>query len=669
MPEASSTQSLNLNAGLAVAKRAGAGKLVMGDVLKLGSRTTVTAKVFDVRNGQRLRSVREETSVQDSVMSLYGKLARRILNVAPPQGANVGGLGTTRVDAYQEYVAGVEALNKFELNEARRRLGQALKLDSAFALAHYKMAITIGWEGSGDPALRQHAQAANRWSAGLPARERALITGQMQQSSGAPDAWTKACETYGALVKADSSDVEAWYGLGDCLFHDPSIEAVNGDTTNLRFRADWNRSVRAFEHVLQLDPTYHLAYQHIIDALTAERHGTGCYRADATARCAFYSAFLLRSGDSLLAMPVPVADTAKLHAQAEHYVQSRTRRRNLQVAHTVASAWVQAAPEESRAQATLAHVLLLQGRTAEAGAQLSRVTDAGSLHEQLRRLLARMEIAYKLGRGGEAIRIYDSIRTATIPLPGAPFQFGNVISGYGPAFGRLTKFDSLLAANVRAQNMPDHFVRYIRYSLRSALTGTPHDSTTSVERETFDQISAANGPSMATRRISATLMYSLRAARPSWPAIDTTVRDPKLRPAVAVMSGDTARLRAAARALDSLLSITIAAGGTDSAYAVVAADAFLILRDSAAALRVLRASLDSATATTAYFPQTSGQGPPVYFVPRAMLLRADLAAAAGQRDEARAWYTRFIDMWSTAVPEFQPIVERARKSLAALGSS
>lgn len=55
-------------------------------------------------------------------------------------------------------------------------------------------------------------------------------------------------------------------------------------------------------------------------------------------------------------------------------------------------------------------------------------------------------------------------------------------------------------------------------------------------------------------------------------------------------------------------------------------------------------------------------------VPRTALLRADLAAGLGHREEARLWYQRFISLWSTAVSELQPMVERARRSLAALGS-
>src|SRR5438034_5765359 len=49
VPEAKDAPTLSLNAGLAVARRAGAGRLVMGDVLKVGNRVAVTAKVFEVK--------------------------------------------------------------------------------------------------------------------------------------------------------------------------------------------------------------------------------------------------------------------------------------------------------------------------------------------------------------------------------------------------------------------------------------------------------------------------------------------------------------------------------------------------------------------------------------------------------------------------------------------
>jgi hypothetical protein len=49
-----------------------------------------------------------------------------------------------------------------------------------------------------------------------------------------------------------------------------------------------------------------------------------------------------------------------------------------------------------------------------------------------------------------------------------------------------------------------------------------------------------------------------------------------------------------------------------------------------------------------------------------MLLRADLAAALGFRDESRLWYTRVLDLWAEADPELQPTVTRIRAALGAL---
>jgi hypothetical protein len=68
-----------------------------------------------------------------------------------------------------------------------------------------------------------HAKAAGRLAAGLPARERALIAGLVATVSYD---YPRACESYGSLVRTDSSDVEALYGYGLCLLADDMVEPV-----------------------------------------------------------------------------------------------------------------------------------------------------------------------------------------------------------------------------------------------------------------------------------------------------------------------------------------------------------------------------------------------------------------------------------------------------------
>ncbi|MGH7636869.1 MAG: hypothetical protein ACREOK_04390, partial [Gemmatimonadaceae bacterium] len=246
---------------------------------------------------------------------------------------------------------------------------------------------------------------------------------------------------------------------------------------------------------------------------------------------------------------------------------------------------------------------------------------------------------------------------------------GNAIAGYGPIFGRMVEFDSLLLRGMTAANAPAAVITYQQRAIRAALGGPVHDSLAANERDNFDRVAAQRGTAAATTSIGASLMFALRMPRASWPALDSTVRDAKLRPALALSRGDTAALRRAANALDSILRTIVATGNSDTVYAVVASDAYLALHDTTAALRIVRFAIDSVAPLAAYFPLNSQGFTAAAFAPRLMLLRADLAAARGHRDEARLWYDRFLEAWSTANPEFQPVVERARRVRAALGGS
>jgi hypothetical protein len=360
-------------------------------------------------------------------------------------------------------------------------------------------------------------------------------------------------------------------------------------------------------------------------------------------------------------------DTAGLRRQAEEYYRTQSRRRNLEAAQQVAERWLRAAPDEPRAHAAMASVLLQQGRVAQADAAMRRATEPTALFETMRRVFQRMEIAHKLYRAPEAIRLYDSVRAAPTLLPGTPFHIGNIVSGYGPPFGRLAEFDSLLMANFMAQNAPASMIAYQRRAIRAALGGVVHDSLAAQELDVFERVRAARGAAAATQQISATLLYSLRMPRTQWPQVDTMIGDPRFRPAIALALGDSARLRAAARALDSLLQVVARAGSAEADLGFIAVDAYLALRDTAAALRTLRFAIDSAGPAATYFPLQSQGFTPASFMPRLMLLRADLAAARGFPDEARLWYDRFLAIWATANAELQPVIQRARAARAALG--
>ncbi|MFI5279745.1 MAG: hypothetical protein ACHQU1_04560 [Gemmatimonadales bacterium] len=662
VPEARGGQTLTLQTGIAVARRAGAGKLVMGDLLKVGARTQLVAKVFDVRTGQRLRTVRQDAPVADSIMPAFGQLARGVLDVEPPSGTSLGAIGTTRIDAYQEYMDGVRALNAFDIPEAHQHLERAIALDSTFALAHYKLTIVIGWENSTDRSHLAHAQAAARLAGGLPARERALISGQLAQANGD---YGHACEIYAPLLRADSNDVEALYNFGECSYHDAVVVPVPGDSSRFAFRGSWNASMRAFRRVLALDPTYHLAFQHVQDVLLAVNR-PGCLPAAGTSTCPEGTnriAAVRREGDSVVTVPVAVvsSNASGYDAQLAAALRDRSHRRNLEEARLAALEWLQAGPTEARARIVYGRILLRMGRVDSADVMLRQVTGRRARTEQAQFVLDRIEVAVKLGHENEGLRLLDSLRGELDSVAGARFQIA-----IGTAmFGQFRELDTAIARDIQA---PPFIKRYLVVEVR-ALAGAPVDSLYAIEQSYAASILQFVSASRAQALLLPTLAWvDLRDRGARWPtALDTASADPRLQLLAVVALGDTARIRRVLARFDSTSDAQ--QDEPEDGAALLSANAHLLVGDSAAALARLRRFRDATWYRT---PILSSMTPGLAFCgliwARSFLLLGDLAAAQGQRAEAADAYRRFVGMWQHADPEAQPMVQRARDAMARLGN-
>jgi hypothetical protein len=277
-----------------------------------------------------------------------------------------------------------------------------------------------------------------------------------------------------------------------------------------------------------------------------------------------------------------------------------------------------------------------------------------------RTLISRYEIAVKRHRGAEASRVLDSL--TALGGRGAPGEIQLYVALLNAAAGRVSYYDSLIAPSP----LPLPIKRYFSESVRLAV-GFPTDSFIAVEREA--PAALASFPPFAQQvglMMRSTLLLGLRLPRREWPKIVLESSDTVLAAARAAALGDTATLRAAARRLDSLSRTPT--GASDAAAPMVAAEIYLVLRDSLAALQQVRRALDSLLPTTPFAAtMSSGFGGVTLLYPRAMRQRAELAAALGFRDEARVWYQRFLELWVKPDPEFQPAVARVRAAYQALG--
>ncbi|HEX2779742.1 MAG TPA: hypothetical protein VHM30_09595, partial [Gemmatimonadaceae bacterium] len=255
-----------------MARRAGVGTVLMGQVSALGDSIVVVGRLFDVATGRKVDEAQRSALRSSDPRPLFDALARDLLNLtgSPPSVTNAASATTQSLEAYRAYLDGVKALNGWRLARADSLFDAATRADSSFALAYYKRALALGWRGAGDPTQLGLVDRALTNGSRLPARERSLVAayrdlvsallaqGEAGSDTVAGPRFVAAQQKYSAIVASDPNAAEAWYGLGDASWHHRPADA--------RLLAhNWTVARRAFDRTLALDSSFHLAYSHQID--------------------------------------------------------------------------------------------------------------------------------------------------------------------------------------------------------------------------------------------------------------------------------------------------------------------------------------------------------------------------------------------------------------------
>jgi tetratricopeptide (TPR) repeat protein len=638
---------LSLETALEVARRAGAGRLVMGDLLRVGNRTAVVAKVYDVRRGQRLRSVQGEIPVTDSAMAVFGRLAWTVLDVDSTAIASLGTVGTASVEAYREYVAGVRALNRWELEEAQRHFSRGIDFDSTFAMAHYKMSVALAWSSSGTPEeIRAHAEAAARHTSGLAYRERQLIAGWLAQGS---EQWVEACGLYKTLLERDSTDVEAWYNLGECSFQDDALVRVSRDTSQFRFRSSWNTALHAFRRALELDPSYHLAYGEIEKVLRLPARA-GCLnkqvREEGQRSCGrSYVAIVAADGDSLVTAPQPLGEESTLQRR----LGSEGGASRLPWLRDIAAAWVAAAPDEWRARLAHATVLLESGDPQDAAAE-ARVASRAA--RPIDRQLPDLVLAEALLKSEQVAAFTQLVESLTVSpgtrgISGAGLVYVGLLNA---VLGRFDRCDRL----VMSAWGRDPFRAVVRVG-----AGIIPDSLSAFEDDLRGQL--RERPQDLQAWLAPTTLFGFRM-RGVGPALHTSSANPRIRIQALLASGDSARAKGALALADSVALATPPVA-PDYGEFLLSAEAHLALGDSATALVRLE-EFERRWISMAFIgSQDVMHAAAMASLGRTWLLLADLELAAGRSEVAARAYRRVIALWEGGDTAVQPFVARARVAL------
>jgi serine/threonine protein kinase/tetratricopeptide (TPR) repeat protein/TolB-like protein len=177
-------QGIEAGRVLDVGRRAGAGALVSGTILKAGAEFRVDATVQDVASGRVLgaHSVRG-TDVFVLADDLTGRV-RASLNLAGgPASRTVSEVTSSSMEAYRLYTEGLGAHMSLRYTEARRLLDQAVGIDPAFASAYFVLASDARAEGD-VAAAQEYERKTREHIERLPERQRLALEAEDRRRAG-----------------------------------------------------------------------------------------------------------------------------------------------------------------------------------------------------------------------------------------------------------------------------------------------------------------------------------------------------------------------------------------------------------------------------------------------------------------------------------------------------
>jgi tetratricopeptide (TPR) repeat protein len=157
---------------------------------------------------------------------------------------------TTRSpEALRAFLEGERLYRLGELREARRVLEEAVRVDSTFALAHYRLGWARAWtEGLNAATTVAQLLSASEFSDRLPEREQRLVEGFLMLVEDRLEEGLALLEPY---VRRWPDDPEAWFLVANYQWHHP--EWMGRTTAQV---------LEPFDRVIALDSTLTIAYRH-----------------------------------------------------------------------------------------------------------------------------------------------------------------------------------------------------------------------------------------------------------------------------------------------------------------------------------------------------------------------------------------------------------------------
>ena len=591
----------------------GASHFVLGGIVEIGGRLQLEASLYQ-RGGETAEVQAATTGDVVNAFDEVDEIAIRLLaalgaEAAPGERAPAT-VTTTSLDAFKAYLDGQSAFQSGDFQASVDAYERAVELDPEFALAWYRLSIAYEWQGTTQDLHHYAAEQAHRHSERLTDRERRLLAALRVWRQGRN---REARQMYSEIVQVYPDEIDAWYELGEVLFH-----------RNALYGEAFTAAREPFEHVLSFEADHFASMVHVarIDAFEgrleamSERidrfleHGDRSSSRSLELRSLKAFTEADAATQRALLEEMKVADGPQL---ATVFVELSLYARNFEAAERVAEMMTEPwRPARVRAYGgiALAHLQLMRGRWRAAKEQLAVVAglDPWSALEY-RALLSSLSFVPVPRAELRALRAeLEALDPATVPTVDEPLVFVDVHHELHPLL--RTYLLGQLSARLGDLEAARRFAAEIE--------GQPHPA--------------------AQRGLAADLRRSVEAQ----------VARAENRPAEAVSL------------LDETLSET--KNPLESPVVAEAYERYLkaqLLYESGRyeeALGLYRHIAESSVFEFVYLPVSE-------------LWIGEIHNRLGATAEARSSYTRFIELWRGCDAELQPMVELARRRLEELERS
>jgi serine/threonine protein kinase/tetratricopeptide (TPR) repeat protein len=657
---------------IALGKKLGAGKVIWGMVSGSSGSARVRVHLYDVASSESKDDfVFDETT---SRPDRYTAASNRLLGIRERPTAGEGcDAGTRSFPAWSACGRGHRSLKAWNVGDAEREFRAAIAADPDYPTPRLWLAQMVSWMGFDTRSeWRDLVARASAQEAFLSAHDRTLASALHALAKGR---FPEACDTYSSLARANPRDFVALYGLGQCNEMDSLVVASPSSPSGFRFRSSNDAAAKNYMQALRIEPGAHsvLSFdrlQRLLPTATAQiRLG---YSAPPEPQ--LYAAWPRLSGDTVGYVPFTPDAFAKVAAGTS---RRAALDRDSDLLLDFVLNWSQQSNDDPTAFEALADLLETRGELSDAGgarpSALAAIHRAGALardpRQRMRVRAREVSIRFKRSEFALARTLADSVLAEPSDSAVVDLRLQGGLASLTGKLARTIELTRLSGVYIPASNLaiPPRVGGPAAAFFASAVLGVCGPEIDQLERELDAAISSSFSENdreraradLKSRPLGFTAPCTNGSASLKIPA----PADKVLRMQQTLAKGNRTALRSQ---LDSASAVTRTQRPSDLSVDYTYQLAWLRVAsgDTASAIANLDIALGALPSLSAGSLRDVA---PAAAAVRAMMLRAELAAAKNDLPTARRWASAVATLWAGADPSLMPAVKRMR-SIASIAN-